>query len=280
MLVDRHYLYNPFLDSNFSFLIQNKVFDENDEIKLGFVVEAIDLFYQPVREPTEGFVFHFCRMILVGVSEFIHVKIWKMLNEENGLVKEVTKLYTITVMVAMPFWALFIASTDFIHPMSEVIGTWYCSAGFALNYFVWNIISYHSFVVAVMRYLFIVHEEKVKDYGKEKAKRNFLLPYLFLALKVVLWGAAERREVDAMSFINKCYGKDHKVFLIDTSSLNIARRNFCENVNYDYNESISGKILSSILRLFCIAKTTIMLLMGFNICEGFIYYKTLAHIYR
>ena len=203
-----------------------------------------------------------------------------MINQENSVMKDVTKLYTITVMVSMPFWSTFIASTDFIHPMSEVIGKWYCAFGYGLNYFTWNIVSYHSFVVAMMRYLFIVHEDKVQKFGKDRVKRYFLGLYFLLALTVVLWGAMERKEVNAMSFINKCYGTDHKVFLIDTSSLNVARRNFCENVDYGYNGSFADWMLSSILRLICIAKTTIMLLMGFNIVEGFIYFKTLTHIYR
>ena len=278
MILNKRHLYHPFLDSNLGFLVQAQAFGEENETNVGFVVEEIDLYYQPVQEPTVGVTFHLCRILLVGIGEFIHVKIWRMLKEENGLVKEVTSLYTLTVMFVCPFWSLFTASTDFIHPMSEVIGKWYCTVGFAINYFCWNIISFHSFIVAAMRYLFIVHEDQVNHYGKDRVKRAFLGFYLILSITVLAWGAG--REVDAMSFINKCYGKDHKVFLMDTSTVNVAGRNFCALEDYDYNESVTTWAFSWIRRLSCIATTTIMLLMGFNIFEGFLYFNTLTHIYR
>ena len=280
MLLERRYLYHPFVDSNFGFLAETKGSSEEEAINEGFVVEKIDLYYQPVQEPTIGIAFYLLRIILIGIGEFILLKIWKMLNEENGLVKEVTKLYTITMMVACPFWSLFNASVDFIHPMQEVVGKWYCTIGHAVMFFSANIISFHSFFVASMRYLFIVHGEKVNIYGRDRIRRIFLLLYFCLALIVVLWGFAEGAELDAMSFINKCYGKDHKVFLIDKSSLNVAKRNFCEHEDYNYNGSLTDWMISLIRRLSCISKVLIMLLMGFNVFEGFLYFKTLSHIYR
>ena len=280
MLLDKRYLYHPFVDSMFGFWAETKGSSEEEAIDEGYVVEEVDLYYQPVQEPTTGIVFYLLRIILVGIGEFILVKVWKMVNEENGLVKEVTKLYTITMMVACPFWSLFNASVDFIHPMQEVVGKWYCTIGQAIMFFSCNIISFHSFFVASMRYLFIVHEEKVNIYGRDRTKRIFLLLYFSLALIVVLWGAAEGGELDAMSFINKCYGKDHKVFLIDKSSLNVAKRNFCEHEDYNYNGSFTDWMISWTRQLSCISKVLIMLLMGFNVFEGFLYFKTLSHIYR
>ena len=278
MVLSYRNLYHPFLESDFGFFVQKGEFQE--EFYEGFVVEEIDLYYQPLPDPVIGISFHVFRIILVGIGEFIHIKIWKLLNEENGLVKQVTKVYTITVMIVSPFMSLFNASIDFIHPLSEVIGEWYCTFGRLFMYLCWNIVSFHSFFVALMKYLFIVHEEKVDIYGKEKVKKGFLFLSFLVPLIVVTWGAIENEELDAMSFINKCYGRDHKVFLVDTSTLNVAGRNFCGYENIDNNQTLTEWFSSLLLQLSCIARVGISLFMGFNLFEGLLYFKILSHIYR
>ena len=69
---------------------------------------------------------------------------------------------------------------------------------------------------------------------------------------------------DTMSFINKCHGKHHKVFLIDTSTLNIAKRNFCVREDYNTN-GFWNEIVALIRRKFFFANTIIEIIMRLNI---------------
>ena len=89
-----------------------------------------------------------------------------------------------------------------------------------------------------------------------------------------------------MSFINKCHGKHHKVFLIDTSckddyalvsTLNIAKRNFCVFKDYNTN-GFWNEIVALIRRKFLFANTIIEIIMRLNIAEGFLYFRVLSHI--
>jgi hypothetical protein len=136
-----------------------------------------------------------------------------------------------------------------------------------------------SFIIAMMRYWFIVHEEKVQKYGKEKTKRIFAFLSVFIPLFLVIWGTAENTELDPLIFVNRCYGRDHKVFLINISPLEVFNPYYCKFGNYS-DEGMYGIILEMFKRATCIFKTILMLLMACNLTEGIIYYKIFSHIKR
>ena len=172
MLPKSQHLYHPFKDSYFGIFLKDHTSPENTT---GFVVDNIDLYYQPVQDPVIGIIFFFLKLSLVIIGEFINIKVLIMMKKENGIVKDVAKLFTVTQMIVWPFNLLFITSTDFIYPLNEVIGQWYCTFGWFFYYLCFTIMAFHSFIVALMRYFFIVHEEKVEAYGKQKVKKMFLI---------------------------------------------------------------------------------------------------------
>ena len=273
--IKRH-LYHRFLGPSIAFWINDELEEGNSH---AFVIDDIDLYYQPVYEPILASIFCAIKVILVITGWTVGIKVWKMVNRENGLVKEVTKISTLAMMIYGPFLAVFSTSTDFIHPLNEVIGKWYCDVAWFIIYFLWFIISFHSFIVASMRYLFIVQEKKVEAFGKKKVKRIFHILAILLPLIMMIWSITDKTDVDAISVHNKCYGSHHKVFLFDTSTSKVATRNFCELVEYD-EHGYFGKVISSLRRYACIVRTLIILVMGFNFTEGFIYYKILKHIFK
>ena len=97
---------------------------------------------------------------------------------------------------------------------------------------------------------------------------------------MVIWGAISRSELDILSYINKCNGKHHKVFLVETSTIDVLRRNFCEFDSYDSANFPFGQIIDAIKRVSCIARTTVLVLMVLNFTEIIIYYKIFSHISR
>ena len=202
------------------------------------------------------------------------------MKQENGLLKNVTQLFVCSQMIFWPFLVFFTAITAFIHPMSAVAGQWFCHAGSFLFYFLGSIITSHSFISALMRYFFIVQREMAHAYSREKVRRIFLVLSVMLPLFMAVWEVVDGTELDPMSFINKCNGKHHKVFLVETSTLNIARRNFCGFEDYADSEETSSKIGSIIHRISCVANRVVMMIMGLNVSEGFLYCLIWSHIYR
>jgi hypothetical protein len=161
--------------------------------------------------------------------------------------------------------------------VNEVIGDWFC----ALVWLIWGclgrIVLNSSFIAALMRYFFIIHETRVKAYGKKRAKRIFLV--LSIAIPVFQFILQAAAGSPRWSFINKCYGEDHKAFLIETSTLNVLKSNFLKFETYEINGFMEF-IYETGKRICKVLEAILFVVMGFNISEGIIYYKIFSHIQR
>ena len=276
MLSKVQIFYHPFNDSSFGFLLEDQAFPNN---ATGFVVNNINLYYQPVLNPVIAIVFFVLKVVFVIIGELISIKLLIKLKKETSLLSDVTKLFVCVQIIYHPIRLIFTTSTDFIHPLNEVIGQWYCTFGWCWISLGSGIMGMYSLICSLLRYVFILHETKVEEYGKEKVKKIFLFLYVFIPLLLFLWTAIDRPELSILSNINKCYGKHHEVFLIETSTLNVLKRNFWEFQSYELGGSFE-KIIAILRRVSKIARLTIMLLISTNFLEGILYYKILSHMNR
>ena len=276
MVLEQKYLYNPFLKGSLGIFLKESA--TADEL-IGGSIQNIDLYQQPVQEPLTATLFLVIKLCLLIVSEYLFIKVYKLMKRENGVTKEITQLLVYVQLFFWPFWIVFADFTAFIYPMKDVVGEWYCYLGSFLFYFLGNIIISHSFISAFTRYFFILHQDKVNLYGKQEVKRFFLLLSVLIPLFVALWESLKGSELDSMSFINKCHGKYHNVFLIDSSTINTAKRNFCA-FEFNHSGGTWSRILAQIRQILCISNQLIQLILGLNVVEGFLYYKILSHINR
>ena len=267
---------------NFSFVSWPLGFlfeDKENGVTRKSILQDINLYHQPLQNPRIAITFFVIKLILLIIGEYLQFKVYRLMKKEKGLVKNVTQLFVLTQMIFWPFWLFFAASTDFFHPMNELVGQWYCNIGSFLFWFGAYIIASHSFITALMRYFFILHQETVGKFGKERAQKVFFAASVCLPLLMAIWNEVDGTELDAMSFINKCNGKHHLVFLIDTSTMNVAKRNFCSFEKYKslgrFNE-----ILGLFRHISCITNKVVQLLIGFNFTEAILYFKILSYKHR
>ena len=276
MLVNRHYLYHPFKDSYFGMFLKN---DTSFKVEIGATIDSLDLYHQPLQDPVIASISFTTRVAIIIIAEFIQAKVLVLIKKENGLVNDVARLYIISLMIGGPFLILFSSLIEFIHPASDVIGNWFCFVGSFMYNLCFYIMSFHSFVVALMRYFFIVHEQKVKKYGKEKVKRIFLFLSFLVPLALVVWNDLNFRELNAISVVNRCYGKDHKTFLIEASTSNATKPFLCKYEDFE-KDAAYGELIPILRYVSCITLTFITVLIGFNLTECVIYYMTFSHIKR
>ena len=176
---------------------------------------------------------------------------------------------------------IFATATDFIYPLSDVLGTWSCVLSFFVLYPCAIFISFHTTVIAIMRYIFIVHDEGVADFGKQRAKSLFywLLGIFPIAMTIWLYFGAIDRDYDGYPPMNKCTGSYHKIFLLNWSyeepdDVWVAR---CGGHCSDNNEGLAVCI-SKFFR--CGASAYLFILLLSNVLDGFIYYRTWRHILK
>ena len=277
MLFRAENLYHPFRNSSLGFFLKDTA--TSPETTFGQIIWDIDLYHQPIQIPLLSLIFFIIKLFLLSVGEYLLFRVYITIKKEAGLVKNVTTVFICAQLIFWPLWVFFATSTDFIHPLNQVVGEWYCSSGSFLFYFLGTIITSHSFITAVMRYVFVVQREKVEQCGKENLKKGFLFLSVFIPLLVATWEGIESAELDSMSFINKCRGKHHMVFLVETSTLNVAKRHFCSFEKYD-TAGILGELSAILSQMSCITNKIVQITIGLNIAEGFLYFRTLSYISR
>ena len=278
-LPTRNNLFHPFLNASLGFLNYTNTRLREKE-KLSDVLEQIDLYYQPVSHPITSSILLIFYISLFFIGEYLHLKVLLVLKKDNGILKTVSRIFALAQMVMWPVIFILITATSLVHPLASVTGEWFCTATWFLVYYLQFVISSHSLIAASMRYCFIVHTEKVEKYGTQKAKKLFLLLYICIPVFMTFWTANNGNETDLMSFFNKCYGKHHKVFLIDTSTLNVLGRSFCGVQDVLEDSSFYERVVIVLKKLSCIASTTSTLIMGSNLTEGIIYFQLFRYMNR
>ena len=278
-LPTRNNLFHPFLNASLGFLNYTNTRLREKE-KLSDVLEQIDLYYQPVSHPITSSILLIFYISLFFIGEYLHLRVLLVLKKDNGILKTVSRIFALAQMVMWPVIFILITATSLVHPLASVTGEWFCTATWFLVYYLQFVISSHSLIAASMRYCFIVHTEKVEKYGTQKAKKLFLLLYICIPVFMTFWTANNGKETDLMSFFNKCYGKHHKVFLIDTSTLNVLKRSFCGVQDVLEDSSFYERVVIVLKKLSCIASTTSTLIMGSNLTEGIIYFQLFRYMNR
>ena len=263
--------YHPFANSSiglsFSSNITNQKYSHN-------LIKNLDLYHQPLDPPSIATSMFFVRFTCCILGELVMCKLFKMVRKEKGLVNDVTQFYCIVMITTCPSWHLFVTMTDFLYPLKDIMGQWICSLMRIVFYMNFNVVIFHSFFVAFMRYFFIVHEEKVQNFGKQKTKNIFLFLIIFVPILLIAWGFIENQAFGFNIWLNRCYAVDHKVFLAE---LTTGKNLFCifQTIDGRY-----GYILSVVRHITCITKVVIVMLVGMNVTEGFLYYKIFSHISR
>ena len=272
----RRYGYNPFKGSSMGFLSDDLTAKGH---VTGFILSDIDLYHQPIEGPNIASFFLLLKLAVIIVGEYVNSKVLHLMKRQNGLLTEITTFLTYTLMIYCPLGVIFSTTVDFVHPINEVIGDWYCHSFSIFIDICGNLLLSHSMFCALMRYVFILHLEKVRCYGKDRAKRYFLILYVLYCLIGVAWERLEGPELSIIHNVNRCFGKDHKIFLLETSTLNVLKQRF-----WEYNISKIGEFYPDIIELLrCISKflrMSIFCIMGFNVVEGILYWKMLSHMNR
>ena len=274
----RNHFSNPFTDSFLGVLAANNKHDSSFET--AFILEDVDLYFQPVPDPVMASIFFVIMMILVAIGLYITIKVLALLKKDDSLMKKTTQNFMISQSIMWTLVVALITITNFIHSFPQEIIQWICPVLWFVTYFCLNFNNAHSCITALIRYFFIVHTERVESIGKEKVKKFFHVSSILIPFLITLWKATDESELDILSFFNKCYGKHHKTFLIETSTLNVFKKKFCNIPDYHAMENYVEVIVALSRNILCLSCTFIMILLGSNLTEGIIYYMLFTHMNR
>ena len=109
-----HSYYHPF---NYSYLgVFVKGSESTQNQLLGFRLNDINLYHQPVLEPQHAVMLFLVRSSLVIFGGCIQAKLYLRIKQNEGLLKENAQLYVANHLILWPTWLILVTATDFIHP--------------------------------------------------------------------------------------------------------------------------------------------------------------------
>ena len=225
----RNHFYNPFNSGFLGVFVPNSSYTANDSY-ISF--EDIDLNYQPVPPPLASGIHAVLSVITLILGSYIHVRVMFCLKKDDSILKGITQVFVVTNLTLLILAISTSCTTNLVHTFPTIAVDYICPTIWFLNLQCINLITFYSFICALMRYFFIVHTEKVNSYGKEKVKTIFLVLSILIPLILTIWKAIDSGHLDALSYINRCYGRHHDYFLVETSRISVLKKSFCQVPNY------------------------------------------------
>lgn len=106
--------------------------------------------------------------------------------------------------------------------------------------------------------------------------------YLSICIPILtlLWIATDLKELDTSPSINRCNGKDHKMFLLQSwSSLGYVKKSFVTIENYT-EKGGSEKLFAILRKTSKVLQRVWIIFFVSNIGEGIIYFKLFKQMKR
>jgi len=209
------------------------------------------------------------QVLLFGLGLILQLKIIVVARKEKDTTWQIYICHSIVLTIYYSFTILFAALMNFAPLTSMYTGSWLCYVGLFVQAYCYYAITNHTLLVAVMKFMFIVHREKVTAFGKEKVKLIFLrinlcFP-LFWTTLVIL-----SSENSIISSVNTCF--QQLAVPTNTTSCGTIKTIFCEFGH----QAIVGEhayILYIIKRCGCIFLEIAGVGMSSNLPEAFFYHK-------
>ena len=184
-------------------------------------------------------------------------------------------VHSTIMMIVMPWTIVFENVSLHVKVLSRYTGgDWICyltAFFYSYNTFIGG---FHSFTICFMKYIYIVHHEKVREYGEEKLQKIFFFTYfihpLLLTIPTVIL-----LDFEVYSSVIGCYGLEEG--LMDRYAYDGLSRMFLCKLVVDVRDS---EFLYYLAQGFCSLKMAWVIMLASNIPEGFLYYKIFQFMRR
>ena len=117
---------------------------------------------------------------LYAIGLYLHIKIILVSKREKDMSWKIDITNSLLLMITYTFCMFMHTITDIIEDLHSYTSEWFCYAYLImLHYSLLLYIPSHSTVISMMKYIVIVYEENIRDFGKEKIIELFFWINLF-----------------------------------------------------------------------------------------------------
>ena len=213
------------------------------------------------------------QIILYFIGVLINGKIifvcWQSRNHNKSWQLHI--LYSLSCIILfafdIPFWFFSMASPI----LSSITGEWICYLAIFMNAFFSMIILMNSLMVAITKYIFVVHWDKALVYGHEKIQWTSVFLSVLITIPSAIGRTAMNRNYNTEDGpLHTCFGKELKESKEKSDWQDIPF--WCFSENLDSNEPRSY-IPVVFLQIFCVLAHVLYVIMCCNLPEAFFYYQ-------
>ena len=226
------YLYNPYLLPYVAFLDKSKqpnsisVYEDEKSI----LYEDLDLITdvhiegqlnEPISTLSVLITFSF---VLIPSVIFIQMRTLTMLKAENAINSRMMVTQAKIHMIFWPSCIILHALTDIIYPLSAIVSTYFCTLTNMYMCFGMISIILYSLYAALLRYMYLVQDEMVKEFGKTQ---TICLMYWIFYIHTFIWSlycALAISSGGGYHWVSSCYGWKDQVFLLEETKMDVALR--------------------------------------------------------
>ena len=212
-------------------------------------------------------------LFLIGV--FINIKIvlleWKKRESKTWQIQIVCSVCsTLYFAFELPFSSISTA----IPNLTNYTGDWFCNlATFIIVYGIFTVTT-NSVVIAMMKYIFIVHPSKALRWGHDKIQKLFLAIYITIPSLMAAIVIATK-DFESWQNIRMCFGMKK-----EDLETNLLKRLFlCNLKEIGIDETVNIHLQNGILSV-CIIRSVLAFMISGNIMEAFFYYKIFTKMKR
>ena len=205
---------------------------------------------------------------------YIHYLVFRMSQRDKSLLNCLFPELSLTFLSTYPVY--YISSYIVVlspEPTAKVFGIWFCHVLSAARY-VWIFkVWVFSLLVSILRYLYVVHNEKVTTHGLKCVERIFRFLYWAVpaGLAVVYLSLRTDHDIDPLS--NQCYGRSPET----SSSASLwykIKQDICVYNDYGFTSHFAEYGL----KILCAINVLATWLVFSNLAEAFFYYSIHIHL--
>ena len=212
------------------------------------------------------------QLILYAIGSYIQIKVISTCRKEKDKVWQITITNSITMMIVFSFALIFQTVSSHVPVMSQYTGEWICFLAAFIYIYGTLMMGVHSFVVSLMKFVFIVYQDTAIDFGEEKLKKIFFVGNLVHAL-VLSIPSLIFYDFESLPSVIECLGLHEKVLeYSNTSNAAIDKMFFCKLNDGGYIKDAEPQISFILKQSFCATRIVWLLALCSNLPEGVFYH--------
>ena len=181
--------------------------------------------------------------------------------------------YSISIVLFFAFHLPFSVVSNAIPHLSEHTGEWFCSLATIIIMYGINVMTIHSLLIAIMKYVLIVHPLKALQIGHDRIEKIFFALYLALPLILAIV-VALLKDFESYKVLRKCFALNNE------QREKSWKRMFLCNLNEMGVDVSNNMTLEVVLQTICVVRSVLELVIASNFLEAFFYYRIFKQMKR